>query len=181
MTQANFFKAFFILSVSLIFSACSSVRKDSQENSEKISKATEEAKSAQALKDSLPALNPLAVSQEISWNSFEVMIIQLDKNKQPQKSAKANFNAEVNAYPFGQGPNFPKINISTFSLAGSSTQNKDSLVNAFEDYGNGRVVQLSCGTTDLKQKFDNPNLLKNWAVEFNCSKNRFFVIINNKK
>lgn len=177
MTKPNLFQLpleyfkYLILSSILLLPACASFKKESVQNSS-ISSQTPEQKTIESTKE---VISPIIVSQQISWNSFEVMIIQLDKNKQPQKSAKATFEDEVSAYPFGQGANNPKINISTFPLI----QNKDTSVKSTE--GSGRVLQLSCGTTDLKQKFDSPNLLKGWAVEFNCSKNSFFVIINDKK
>lgn len=106
-------------------------------------------------------ISPITVSQELTWTNFELMVIELDKNKKPRKSEKIQLEDKKTSSFNKSGP---QINVSSYSL------NSDT----------GKVVQLSCPGFDLKQKFSSATLLKGWAVEFNCNKNDYFVIINQK-
>ena len=109
-----------------------------------------------------PAPSPRTVSQDMSWGSFELMVIQMDKNKKPQRGEKISFEDHGAMTPFGQVG--PKIAINTFP-------NGQSI---------GKVLQVACGGNDIKQKFDAPNLLKGWAVELSCPKANYFLMINAK-
>lgn len=98
----------------------------------------------------------------VNWNQFELVAIILDSNKKPVKSKGFNLNAQADIVPFDK--NGMKLNVVDFNM----------------NQGIGKVLQLSCGSTHIKQKFDSPLLLKGWAAEFTCGKTNYFVIINPK-
>ena len=101
------------------------------------------------------------ISNTLLWDSFSGMLILLDKNKKPLKSQEFYFD---NPKETTLGKTSPKITVTSFPNGQQF----------------GRVLQISCTPIDIKQKFDNPALLKGWAVDFICNKQNYFVIINNK-